>query len=72
MKAYIDELKKEAKEQNPSFVDFFAKNGEILFKSENIGKENKKLSCVSSCGNNLSQKAQNIFTSKDINPLTPR
>ena len=30
MKAYIDELKKEAKEQNPSFVDFSAKNGEIL------------------------------------------
>ena len=41
MKAYIDELKKEAKDQNPSFVDFSAKNGEILFKTENIGKENK-------------------------------
>ena len=71
MKAYIDELKKEAKEQNPSFVDFSAKNGEILFKTENIGKENKKLSFVSSHGNNLSQKAQNIFTGKDINPLAP-
>ena len=71
MKAYIDELKKEAKDQNPSFVDFSAKNGEILFKTENIGKENKKLSFVSSHGNNLSQKAQNIFTGKDINPLAP-
>ena len=71
MKAYIDELKKEAKEQNPSFVDFSAKNGEILFKTENIGKENKKLSCVSCHGSDLSQKAQNIFTGKDIDPLAP-
>ena len=71
MKAYIDELKKEAKEQNPSFVDFSAKNGEILFKTENIGKENKKLSCVSCHGSDLRQKAQNIFTGKDINPLAP-
>ena len=71
MKAYIDELKKEAKEQNPSFVDFSAKNGEILFKTENIGKENKKLSCVSCHSSDLSQKAQNIFTGKDIDPLAP-
>ena len=71
MKAYIDELKKEAKEQNPSFVDFSAKNGEILFKTENIGKENKKLSCVSCHGSDLRQKAQNIFTGKDIDPLSP-
>ena len=71
MKAYIDELKKEAKEQNPSFVDFSAKNGEILFKTENIGKENKKLSCVSCHGRELRQKAQNIFTGKDIGPLAP-
>ena len=71
MKAYIDELKKEAKAQNPSFVDFSAKNGEILFKTENIGKENKKLSCVSCHGSDLRQKAQNIFTGKDIDPLAP-
>lgn len=71
MKAYIDELKKEAKDQNPSFVDFSAKNGEILFKTENIGKENKKLSCVSCHGSDLRQKAQNIFTGKDIDPLAP-
>ena len=71
MKAYIDELKKETKEQNPSFVDFSAKNGEILFKTENIGKENKKLSCVSCHGSDLRQKAQNIFTGKDIDPLAP-
>ena len=71
MKAYIDELKKEAKEQNPSFVDFSAKNGEILFKTENIGKENKKLSCVSCHASDLRQKAQNIFTGKDIDPLAP-
>ena len=30
-----------------------------------------KAYCVSSHGNNLSQKAQNIFTGKDINPLAP-
>ena len=71
MKAYIDELKKEAKEQNPSFVGFSAKNGEILFKTENIGKENKKLYCVSCHGSDLRQKAQNIFTGKDIDPLAP-
>ena len=71
MKAYIDEIKKEAKDQNPSFVDFSAKNGEILFKTENIGKENKKLSCVSCHGSDLRQKAQNIFTGKDIDPLAP-
>lgn len=71
MKAYIDELKKEAKELNPSFVDFSAKNGEILFKTENIGKENKKLSCVSCHGSDFSQKAQNVFTGKDIDPLAP-
>ena len=71
MKAYIDELKKEAKEQNPSFVDFSAKNGEILFKTENIGRENKKLSCVRCHGSDLRQKAQNIFTGKDIDPLAP-
>ena len=71
MKAYIDELKKEAKEQNPSFVDFSAKNGEILFKTENIGKENKKLSCVSCHGSYFIYKVQNIFTGKDIDPLAP-
>ncbi|MCI6565216.1 DUF1924 domain-containing protein [Campylobacter sp.] len=30
-----------------------------------------KAYCVSSHGKNLSQKAQNIFTGKDINPLAP-
>ena len=30
-----------------------------------------KAYCVSSHGNNLSQKAQNIFTGKDIDPLAP-
>ena len=30
-----------------------------------------KAYCVSSHGNNLSQKAQNIFTGKDINSLAP-
>ena len=30
-----------------------------------------KAYCVSSHGNNLSQKAQNIFTGKDIDPLVP-
>lgn len=34
MKAYIDELKKEAKEQNPSFVDFLLKMAKYYLKAK--------------------------------------
>lgn len=71
MKAYIDELKSEVKKANPTFVDFDAKRGEKIFFTENIGKEGKKLSCASCHDSDITKKAQNIFTGKDIDPLAP-
>ena len=69
MQGYIDELKAQAKAQNPSFTDFDASRGERLFVTKNKGKDGEILSCQSCHNANLKQSATNVFTGKSIAPL---
>lgn len=71
MQGYIDELKAQAKAQNPSFTDFDAGRGERLFATKNKGKDGEILSCQSCHNTNLKQSATNVFTGKSIAPLAP-
>ncbi len=67
---YLDELKQEAKKENPNFVDFDVTNGEKIFTSKHIGKKGKEISCTSCHGNDLRKNGQNFFTGKFIKPLS--
>lgn len=69
---FIDELKKEAIAQNPDFKDFSAERGKQIFTSEHVGKEGKKISCESCHGTDLAKNAQNVFTGKEIEALSPK
>lgn len=71
MQEYINTLKIQAKAENPNFVDFDAKNGELIFSTKNKGKNNELISCQSCHNVDLTKKATNIFTNKQIQPLTP-
>lgn len=72
MQNYITELKSQAMAEDLNFKDFSAQRGEQIFTSEHVGKENKKISCESCHGSDLAQKSQNIFTGKEIDPLSPK
>ncbi len=67
---YLDELKQEAKKENPNFVDFDVTNGEKIFTSKNNGKKGKEISWSSCHGNDLRKNGQNFFTGKVIKPLS--
>ncbi len=71
MQDYIKELKSEAKAENPSFIDFDAKNGERIFATKNKGKNDTILSCQSCHNQDLKTQATNIFTNKTLEPLAP-
>ncbi|WP_052083288.1 DUF1924 domain-containing protein [Helicobacter sp. MIT 11-5569] len=71
MQAYIEELKVEAKQANPQFVDFDAKRGEAIFSTKNKGKNDALLSCQSCHNADLKTSATNIFTNKTLEPLAP-
>ncbi|WP_348518622.1 DUF1924 domain-containing protein [Campylobacter sp. CCS1377] len=71
MQEYINELKNQAKSENPSFVDFDAKRGEIIFSTKNKGKNGELISCQSCHNADLTKEATNIFTNKTIAPLAP-
>lgn len=71
MQGYIDNLKGEAKKNNPSFVDFSAKRGEQIFTTSHIGKRGELISCTSCHSLNLKNKGKNIHTNKILEPLAP-
>lgn len=69
MQAYIEELKSEAKAENPNFQDFDAKRGEVIFSTKNKGKNDTLLSCQSCHNVDLKTPATNVFTNKTLEPL---
>lgn len=71
MKAYISELKAQAKTNNANFMDFDANRGEQIFRTKNKGKNGETLSCQSCHSTNLRQSGNNVFTGKTIPPLAP-
>ncbi|RDU62589.1 hypothetical protein CQA43_06230 [Helicobacter ganmani] len=71
MQAYIEELKSEAKAENPNFQDFDAKRGEVIFSTKNKGKNDTLLSCQSCHNVDLKTPATNVFTNKTLEPLAP-
>ena len=71
MQEYIEELKSEAKVENPNFQDFDAKRGGVIFSTQNKGKNDTLLSCQSCHNVDLKTPAKNIFTNKTLEPLAP-
>ncbi|AGZ81351.1 DUF1924 domain-containing protein [Campylobacter fetus] len=71
MKAYIDSLKAESLKNDENFKDFDAARGGVIFKTKNIGKDNQLLSCESCHGSDLTKSANNVFTNKTLEPLSP-
>ena len=71
MQGYIDNLKDEAKKNNPNFVDFSAKRGEQIFTTSHIGKRGEPISCTSCHSLNLKNKGKNVHTNKVLEPLAP-
>lgn len=58
MQEYINTLKIQAKAENPNFVDFDAKNGELIFSTKNKGKNNELISCQNCHNVDLTKKLQ--------------
>jgi cytochrome c len=71
VKSYITGLNAEVLKAEPTFQGFDAKRGEVIFTSKHIGKRGKEISCISCHTNNLSNKGENFFTGKVIEPLSP-
>lgn len=71
MQGYIDNLKVEAKKNNPNFVDFSSKRGEQIFTTSHIGKRGEPISCTSCHSLNLKNKGKNVHTNKVLEPLAP-
>ncbi len=69
---YLDSLSSEVKKENPNFQSFDKQRGEKIFTSKHIGKKGKEISCVSCHTNNFTQKGENMFTGKIIEPLSPK
>jgi len=68
---YLKTLNSEVLKKDSTFKGFDSKRGEIIFTSKHIGKKGKDISCVSCHGNDLSNKGENFFTGKVIDPLSP-
>ena len=64
-------LNSEVLKQDPTFKGFDPNRGELIFTSKHIGKKGKEISCVSCHGNDLSNRGENFFTGKVIDPLSP-
>lgn len=71
MQNFLEELKTQAKAQNPNFVDFSAKEGERIFVTQSVGREGKTLSCESCHQSDLRKEGLNVFTNKPLEPLSP-
>jgi hypothetical protein len=68
---YIKGLNVEVLKNEPTFKGFDVKRGELIFTSKHIGKRGKEISCTSCHGNILTNKGENFFTGKIIEPLSP-
>lgn len=68
---YIKSLNLEVLKEEPTFKGFDVKRGEVIFTTKHVGKKGKEISCVSCHTNNLSNKGENFFTGKVIEPLSP-
>ncbi|EAJ1232234.1 DUF1924 domain-containing protein [Campylobacter fetus] len=71
MKAYIESLKAEILKNDRNFKDFDADRGEAIFKTKSIGKNGQNISCESCHGSDLTKSANNVFTNKILEPLSP-
>ena len=71
MQGYIDDLKVEAKGNNPDFIDFSVQRGEQIFTTSHIGKRGERISCTSCHSLNLRNNGKNIHTNKVLEPLSP-
>ena len=71
MQGYVNDLKVEAKKNNPNFVDFNAQRGEQIFTTSHIGKRGESISCTSCHSFNLKNEGKNIHTNKILKPLAP-
>ena len=69
--SYLKALNSEVLKKDPTFQGFDSKRGEVFFTSKHIGKKGKEISCVSCHGNDLSNRGENFFTGKVIEPLSP-
>ncbi len=72
MQKYMEELAKQAKQENPDFKGFDYKRGEKIFTSTHIGKRGKPISCVSCHTSDLTKEGKNINTGKVLPPLSPQ
>jgi hypothetical protein len=69
---YLNSLKQEQLNIDPTFKGFDVKRGEEIFTSKHIGKKGKEISCVTCHSSNLDSVGENIFTGKKIEPLSPK
>lgn len=69
---YLNNLKDQAKIENPNFKEFNIQRGKNIFTSKHIGKKGKEISCTSCHGNDLQKAGKNLFTAKVIEPLSPK
>ena len=69
---YMKTLESEVKKSDKNFQGFSSKRGEEIFYSEHIGKKGKKISCASCHTKDLTKMGENIFTGKQIKPLSPK
>jgi len=72
MDEYINNLKVQAKQENPDFVNFDKNRGEKIFLKKMVGKRGKVINCASCHTNDLTKEGENIFTGKKIKPLSPK
>ncbi len=69
---YLKELAIEAKKEDPNFKAFSAERGKKIFFTYGIGKRGKKIACTSCHTEDLTKPGKNIFTGKEIEPLSPK
>ncbi len=68
---YLKELALQAKKENPNFKGFSFYRGKKIFYSAHIGRKGKKISCASCHTRDLTKTGENVFTGKEIAPLSP-
>ncbi|WP_200762219.1 DUF1924 domain-containing protein [Nitrosophilus alvini] len=72
IESYMQMLEEIAKKENHNFKGFDAKRGEKIFFSKHIGKRGKEISCASCHTDDLTKPGENIFTGKNLEPLSPK
>lgn len=69
--AYMKDLEKQARYEDPSFKGFDAERGKKIFSEEQPHKDNKNISCTTCHTNDLKKQGKNARTGKLIEPLAP-